>query len=100
MKNPESCWYKIITEDDINSEEINRDGCQRKIIGTISVMRHNQREDWAWQFRLAVDKRKGIGLKLIQVVQNWCRKNHFNNIELVMSECQEGARELFNDAGL
>ncbi|KAG5876058.1 hypothetical protein JTB14_016800 [Gonioctena quinquepunctata] len=65
-------------------------------------MRHIQREDWAWLFRLAVDqgyRRKGIGLKLANVVQNWCRNNKFNNIELVISECQEGARELFDDAG-
>lgn len=44
-------------------------------------------------------RRKGIGLKLIQTVQSWSHQNHFNNIELVITECQEGARELFNVAG-
>lgn len=44
-------------------------------------------------------RRKGIGLKLVETVKEWCRNNHFNNMELAMSECQEGARELFNDAG-
>ncbi|CAH1178998.1 unnamed protein product [Phaedon cochleariae] len=102
MKNPENCWYKIITEDDTEASEIRKEGYQRKIIGTIAVMRHLQRDDWAWLFRLAVDHRyhrKGIGLKLIQMVQNWCKTNQFNNIELVMSECQEGSRDLFDVAG-
>ncbi|KAJ8963490.1 hypothetical protein NQ314_005591 [Rhamnusium bicolor] len=65
----ESCWYKIISDDEIDSEEINIDGCQRKIIGTVAVMKHFQRDDWAWLFRLAVEKRyrrKGVGLKLIR----------------------------------
>nr|XP_023015066.1 uncharacterized protein LOC111504638 [Leptinotarsa decemlineata] len=102
IKNPGNCWYKIVTEEDIEREGIKKEGFQRKIIGTIAVMRHKQKEDWAWLFRLAVDqryRRKGVGLKLINVVQNWCKNNRFNNIELVMSECQEGARELFDAAG-
>lgn len=44
-------------------------------------------------------RRKGVGLKLIQTVQTWSHQNHFNNIELVITECQDGARELFNTAG-
>ncbi|KAJ8962411.1 hypothetical protein NQ317_008745 [Molorchus minor] len=102
IKNPKNCWYKIITENEIDAEAMKTDECRKVIIGTVAVMRHFHSENWGWLFRLAVDKRyrrKGIGMKLTQIVQNWCRENHFNNIELVMSECQEGARELFNDAG-
>ncbi|XP_072379873.1 probable N-acetyltransferase 14 [Diabrotica undecimpunctata] len=102
MKKPETCWYKIIQEDDIEMKVINKEGYHRKIIGTIAVMQHLQKEDWAWLFRLVVDqryRRKGIGLKLVNVVKDWCKQNHFNSIELAISECQEGSRELFNNAG-
>ncbi|KAJ8922263.1 hypothetical protein NQ315_004201 [Exocentrus adspersus] len=102
MKNPENCWYKLVDENEINPEEIKTEGCQRRIVGTIAVMQHSLKDDWAWLFRLAVDKRyrrKGVGSKLIQNVKSWCQENHYNNIELVLTECQEGARELFNVAG-
>ncbi|XP_018578504.1 uncharacterized protein LOC108916689 [Anoplophora glabripennis] len=101
-KNPDNCWYKIVRDDEIDIEELKLSGCQRKVIGTIAVMKHFQREDWCWLFRLGVEKRyrrKGVALKLIQTVQNWCHQNHFNNIELVLTECQDGARELFNVTG-
>ncbi|XP_057657695.1 probable N-acetyltransferase 14 isoform X1 [Diorhabda carinulata] len=100
MKNPENCWYKMIDESEIDNIRI--DGLKRKIIGTVAVTKHKQKEDWTWLFRLVVDKRyrrKGIGIKLVNEVQNWARENQFNNIELVISECQEGCRDLFNNAG-
>lgn len=65
-------------------------------------MKHNFSDDWAWLFRLAVDQRyrkKGVGLILTQTAQNWCRRNRFNYIELVITECQEDARQLFANAG-
>nr|CAH7722374.1 unnamed protein product [Callosobruchus chinensis] len=31
--------------------------------------------------------------------RKWCRNNKFNNIELVITECHEGPRQLFDDAG-
>ncbi|CAH1112692.1 unnamed protein product [Psylliodes chrysocephalus] len=102
MKTPESCWYKIIEETDLVKEGIDQNGFQRKMIGTISVGQHSRRDDWAWLFRLVVDKRyrrKGVGLKLINTVQDWCRTNQFNAIELAIGECQDGCRELFNKAG-
>ncbi|CAH1953769.1 unnamed protein product [Acanthoscelides obtectus] len=100
-KNPKGCWYKILTSEEFQNQE-KPESCRKKIVGTVSIMKHFQREDWAWLFRLAVDKsyrRKGIALKLVKVVQEWCSDNQFNNIELVMTECQEGARQLFDDAG-
>nr|CAI5832283.1 unnamed protein product [Callosobruchus analis] len=100
-KNPKGCWYKILTEEEFQKEE-KPEACSRKIVGTVSVMKHLQKDDWAWLYRLAVNKsyrRKGIGLKLVKIVQGWCRNNKFNNIELVITECHEGSRQLFDDAG-
>jgi GNAT superfamily N-acetyltransferase len=65
-------------------------------------MKHNLSEEWSWLFRLAVDQRyrkKGIGLLLTQTAQNWARINRFNYMELVITECQEEARQLFANAG-
>ncbi|KAG5876060.1 hypothetical protein JTB14_016802 [Gonioctena quinquepunctata] len=31
MKNPESCWYKILTEDEFENEDIKQEGYQRKV---------------------------------------------------------------------
>jgi hypothetical protein len=44
-------------------------------------------------------RKKGIGLLLTQTAQNWARINRFNYMELVITECQEEARQLFANAG-
>lgn len=31
MKNPDGCWYKIITEDEIDQEAISKEKFQRKV---------------------------------------------------------------------
>ncbi|XP_060519315.1 uncharacterized protein LOC132697742 [Cylas formicarius] len=100
-KSPVSCSFKIVTERDFKEDDIRFEG-RRKIIGTVAVMKHFHDAERAWLYRLAVDaryRRKGVALRLVQTVRNWCKTNRFNNIELAMSECQEGARELFAAAG-
>lgn len=100
-KDPNNCWYKIIKEEEIENIDIKPDG-RKRIIGTVAVMRHLHQPDWAWMFRLAVDKRyrrKGVALNLTKVVQEWCKNNKFNHVDLAMTECQEGARQLFDKAG-
>lgn len=32
MKQPENCWYKIITEDELKTQEINEEKFRRKVI--------------------------------------------------------------------
>ncbi|XP_025832394.1 uncharacterized protein LOC112905039 isoform X2 [Agrilus planipennis] len=97
---PEKCSYKIIDENRLMYENFEVKKYRRRIIGTVAVSRHIQDEDVAWLFKLAVEsryRRKGIGHCLIQVVQNWSRRNHYNSIQLAISECQEYARQLFTD---
>lgn len=36
---------------------------------------------------------------LTQTAQNWCRINRFDYVELVITECQDEARQLFANAG-
>lgn len=98
---PEDMKYKIISNENV-MDDINLINTKRKIIGTVSVMGNYKREDWAWLFRLGVDKkyrRKGIGLALTQTVKNWCKTNKYDNLELAITDCQSGARELFAKAG-
>ncbi|XP_076263674.1 uncharacterized protein LOC143198385 isoform X2 [Rhynchophorus ferrugineus] len=100
-KNPNICWYKIITEREVENLEIKPEG-KRQIIGTVAVMKHFHHPEWAWLFRLAVDvryRRKGIASRLVNTVQDWCKDNQFNRIDLAMTECQEGARQLFDKTG-
>ncbi|XP_044759256.1 uncharacterized protein LOC123316992 [Coccinella septempunctata] len=93
--------YRVISEADLN-EAIDLKRMRRRMVGTVAVMRHTKRQDWAWLFRLAVDQRfrkKGVALKLTKTVQDWCKKNRFNNLELCFTDCQEGARQVFGKAG-
>lgn len=57
----------------------------------------------AWLFRLAVDRsfrKKGVARSLVAVVQNYCRKNGYMDVQVAVSECQEDARRIFTDCGL
>lgn len=57
----------------------------------------------AWLFRLAIDKgfrRKNLAQKLVKTVQNYCKRNGYLDLQLVVSECQENARQLFANCGL
>ncbi|XP_044253644.1 uncharacterized protein LOC123004436 [Tribolium madens] len=99
---PQNCFYKIIPEEKFLNEGINDTNYRKRIVGTCAVMKHNLSEDWSWLFRLAVNERyrkKGIGLMLTQTAQNWSRIHRFDYMELVITECQEEARQLFNNAG-
>ncbi|CAH0564352.1 unnamed protein product [Brassicogethes aeneus] len=101
-KKPKNCWYKFTTEEMIKTDEIQVNGLNKKIIGTVAVQKHNHLDACGWLFRLAVDeryRRKSVALKLVQTLKTWCHENRYNYIECVMSECQEGARQLFNEAG-
>lgn len=44
-------------------------------------------------------RKKGVGLMLTQTAQKWCRQNRIDAMELVITECQEEARQIFNTAG-
>ncbi|CAG9862204.1 unnamed protein product [Phyllotreta striolata] len=101
-KDPKQCWYKIVDDVEEFRREVKEEQFQRRIIGSVAVSQHFQKEESSWLFRLVVDKkyrRKGIGLRLVNTAQSWCRTNQFNSIELAISECQDGCRELFNKAG-
>ncbi|KAL3273593.1 hypothetical protein HHI36_015025 [Cryptolaemus montrouzieri] len=92
--------HKIIFDNELTDIDIYN--MKKRIVGTVAVMRHSKRQDWAWLFRLAVDKRyrrKGIASRLTKAVQEWCKVNRFNNLELCITDCQEGARQLFAKAG-
>ncbi|KAK9883130.1 hypothetical protein WA026_001324 [Henosepilachna vigintioctopunctata] len=94
--------YKIVAEETVSENVDIFYNMKRRMVGTVAVMRHSKRQNWAWLFRLSVDKRyrrKGIALKLTKTVQEWCKINRFNNLELCITDCQEGARQLFAKAG-
>ncbi|XP_063915844.1 uncharacterized protein LOC135131909 [Zophobas morio] len=99
---PQNCFYRVVPEEKVGDEGINVGNYRKTIVGTCAVMKHNLSEEWSWLFRLAVDvryRKKGIGLLLTQTAQNWSRINRFNYMELVITECQEEARQLFANAG-
>lgn len=94
--------YKVVSETEFSEAAVDIKKMRRRLVGTIAVMRHAKRNDWAWLFRLAVDQRyrkKGIALKLTKTVQEWCKVNRYNNLEVCFTDCQEGARQVFAKAG-
>ncbi|XP_050303152.1 uncharacterized protein LOC126740712 [Anthonomus grandis grandis] len=100
-KDPRSCWYKIINEAELLEMNEKPTG-RKKIIGTVAVMKHNLQPKWGWIYRLGVDKnyrRKGVASHLLKFVEDWCKDNQIERVELAMSEYNRGTRQLFDEAG-
>lgn len=96
-QHPKDATYIVTTVERFN--HINADVCQlsRKIVGTISLSKHQKLNGSAWIKRLYVHeryRRKGIATCLLNVALEFAIKNRYRYAEIVASEYTEGGKEL------
>lgn len=102
-QDPKHARYLLLTEDDMQRQAIQlASHLRRRIIGTIAITRSKSEENTAWMRRLAVHPRyqnKGIDAKLVDEALRFATEKGYNAVELVTSECQNDARELYLKKG-
>ncbi|XP_017786156.1 PREDICTED: uncharacterized protein LOC108569202 [Nicrophorus vespilloides] len=97
---PKQIYFSVVSENESKRLELGK--AFRKIIGTVSVTNFIYLDDTAWLYRFAVEKgyrHKGVGHALVETAKTWSRANHYSRIFLVVSECQDTARQIFLNAG-
>ncbi|XP_049947347.1 probable N-acetyltransferase camello [Schistocerca serialis cubense] len=91
--------YRLATEHD----QLNAlGGYQRRVVGTIAVMRCRTTDNAAWIRRLAVSsdyRRKGIGSALVDRALSFCSERGYKTAELVTTECHSEAGALYFKKG-
>lgn len=100
---PKHAKYLLMTEGEMQQQCIQlASHLRRKVIGTIAATRSKNEENTAWLRRMAVHplyQRKGIGSKLVDEVTKFAAGKGYSAVELVTSECHNGARELYLNKG-
>ncbi|KAK6622211.1 hypothetical protein RUM44_002018 [Polyplax serrata] len=75
---------------------------KKKIIGIVGVNRCDVMYESAWIRRMTINSKyqqMGIGPALLNEAINFCKNKGYQSIEVVTSECQDGARKLYLQKG-
>lgn len=98
-QDPKHAKYLMMTESELQRQSVQlATHLRRRIVGTIAVTRSKSEENTAWLRRMAVHPRyqhKGIASKLVDEVLSFAAQKGYSGVELVTSECHNGARELY-----
>lgn len=102
-QDPKHVKYILMTESEIQAQSIQiASHLRKKIVGTIAVTRSKSEENAAWLRRMAVHPRyqhKGIASKFVDEVLTFAAQKGYHAVDLVTSECHNGARELYLKKG-
>jgi GNAT superfamily N-acetyltransferase len=96
-QHPKEVAYIVTTADKFNHININISSLTKKIVGTISLSKHQKLNGSAWIKRLYVHeqyRRKGIATCLLNVAVEFAVKNRYRYAEIAASEYTKGGKEL------
>lgn len=94
---PKDVHYTIISERKFNESFISVRGMNRKIVGTIGLVKSHRIERGAWIKRLNVYKthrKKGIASALLDTSLQFAREQGYSRVDIVASEHTESGKAL------
>lgn len=94
--------YEFLTEKDLDARGPDLEGRRRHVVGTVAITKSLHGGLKAWLHRMAVKKayrRRGIAMRLLDEVIQFCTDHCLEGIELVTTECHYKARELYYNRG-
>ncbi|XP_071543501.1 uncharacterized protein [Panulirus ornatus] len=94
--------YDFLTEKDLDARGPDLEGRRRHVVGTVAITKSLHGGLKAWLHRMAVKKayrRRGIAMRLLDEVIQFCTDHCLEGIELVTTECHYKARELYYKRG-